>query len=206
MTQKQMGSSGKTIQSVKNAEKLDRKTGYIIVIVLLFALLIGTNVFAYSGVWFKLLPNTNPIYTLGKTATVDLLPNSSNTAAFTFKGAAIRGVYYQHPIMAQMTVTSQNFVVRAKMTVQTESQQIPVQIATDSNWIVGDDGYAYFENLVTGGQKILVANGYVLPDFCADQSKSYNLCLIVETLEQNTDFDKIWSLPQDFELLTQTID
>lgn len=213
MTQKQMqtenfgkNKKNQSANDIKTAEKIPRKTGYIVVIVLLLALLILTNLFAYFGVLQKILPTTTPAFVLGQSATIDAKENSSNAICFSFNGSAVTGIFYQHPIFVKIPVTDEKLLIRAKMQIQTEQGERFVQIATDTNWTQGQDGYVYFDNFAQSGQNILLSNGYVLPNFVSDQHKSYNLCVIVETLSESTNFKEIWALPQDFEIIDQTTD
>ena len=188
----------KNKNQTRNAKnELPKKTGYIVAIVLLSALLIASNLFSYFGIWQKLVPDTNPVFLLGKATTLDAKLNQAT---------AVTNVFYQHPISLQMPTTTQKYIVRAKMQLETGANQISIQIATDSNWIQGEDGYAYLNSAVGSGQNVLIANGYVLPEFEADQNKTYNLCLIVETLAQSTNYAEIWTLPQNFVLLEPTLD
>lgn len=185
---------------------LQKKTGYIVTIVLLSTLLIASNLFSYFGIWQKLIPDTNPVFLPGKVTTLDAKLNQANAVSFTLKGSAVTDVFYQHPISFQMPTTTQKYVVRAKMQLDTGASQIQIQIATDSNWTQGEDGYVYLNNTVGSGQKVLISNGYILPEFEADQTKTYNLCMIVETLAQSTNYAEIWTLPQNFVLLEPTLD
>lgn len=197
----------KNKNQTRNAKnELPKKTGYIVAIVLLSALLIASNLFSYFGIWQKLVPDTNPVFLLGKATTLDAKLNQANAVSFTLKGSAVTNVFYQHPISLQMPTTTQKYIVRAKMQLETGANQISIQIATDSNWIQGEDGYAYLNSAVGSGQNVLIANGYVLPEFEADQNKTYNLCLIVETLAQSTNYAEIWTLPRNFVLLEPTLD
>lgn len=184
----------------KRESQNNTKKGYIVAIIILSLALVGTNLLTYFGIWQKIIPETSPIFPLGKQATIDISLNSANALSFNFKGSAVNGVFYNQVVSLKMPITQNKFLIRAKAGVDTERAQYPCQIANDSNWIVGEDGYYYLSSFAISGQKINLANGIILPKFEANQQKAYTLTFVVESLQADFDYYNIWNLPQDFQL------
>ena len=190
----------------KKNKKRQKNIGYIVAIVLLSILLVGTNVMSFAGAWKNLLVSAEPVFALGKQATINVNLNQSSSLAFNFKGSAVMGTVYNHLIYVSMPVTSQRYVLRAKAVVTTGQVSYNATIASDSNWILADDGYCYLTVYALGGQTFGLSNAIKMPDINTIQDKSYNLIVTVESLSENVDFANIWELPDDFVIRDITLD
>ena len=188
-------------RSKKNVKKSQKNIGYIVAIVLLSIALLGTNLLSFLGIWRNLIPAVEPMFVLGRQANFEIELNSSSSIAFEFKGSAVNDTYYNQPIFAEMPVTENQYVLRAKAVVNTGQYNAFAQIASDSNWMQGQDGYYYFTMYALGGEKICLSNGIVLPKLNTLQDKTYSLIVTVESLQTSEDFQNIWQLPQDFKIV-----
>lgn len=182
----------------KKNKKRQKNIGYIVAIVILSVLLVGTNLMSFLGAWKNLIASPEPVFALGKQATIEVNLNQSSSIAFNFKGSAVMGTVYNHLIYVSMPVTSQRYLLRAKAVINTGETNYVATIANDSNWVQGDDGYCYLSVYALGGQTFSLSNAIVMPDIVTVQDKSYNLIITVESLSENVDFENIWSLPENF--------
>lgn len=187
-------------KSKKKIKKSQKKIGYIVAIVLLSILLVGTNLLSFLGVWRNLFPSLQPMFVLGKQANIEVELNSSSSVAFEFKGSAVTGTYYNQLLFANMPITSEKYLLRAKAVINTGQTNVFAQIASDSTWIQGDDGYYYFTLYALGGQTISISNGLVLPLINTIQDKTYSLIVTVESLSASVNYQNIWDLPEDFKI------
>lgn len=178
----------------KNKEKMKRN-GYIIAIIILSILLIASNLFFFLGVYSKFnMFSFEPAFSLGDSITINLKANSSSSSGLSFVGSYLQGVEYLGKTSVKMSNSSNPVVLRSKFYTMTDNGgTLDVTPIIDSNWIVGEDGYYYYIFKLNKGEKITLSNGYILPNFNANQDKLYIVNISCETLTDNLDFATIWA-------------
>ena len=188
----------------KRKQTSQKKVGYIVAIILLSIALIGTNLMSFLGAWKNLLQFVQPINVLGKQSTIQATLNGANAMSFEFKGSSVMDTYYNHLTFVNMPITEKRFVLRARASVNTGQISYNAKIASDSNWIEGEQGYFYLTTYALGGQTIGLSNGIIMPKIETKQDKTYSLVITIESLQEDFDFKQIWQTPENFQIL-QTV-
>ena len=163
--------------------------------------LVGSNLLTFFGIWRNLLAFVEPVFSLGKPAVIKVMPNSSSSVGIEVKGSFVDNIYYHQPVYIEMPVTSEKYIIRAKAYISDGKVNYPVKIANNSNWVAGNDDCYYLSSLALGGENISLANGVILPKFNNKQESTYTLIISIESLHEDTDYENIWTLPDNFNLV-----
>lgn len=161
----------------------------MLVIVLIVSIILGV-----SGYYFSLsYLNSNSDLVVGDTVSIGVKPNQANVASFTFDGGYMPNEKIPQVVQINATVLDADVKVRVKAQIFGKNQDINFDFVTTEHFELAEDGYYYYDDVLTGGNKITFCNYIVVPDDLSMTSKEkYILTFVVETLESDLDVENIW--------------
>lgn len=135
---------------------------------------------------------------------VELFENQSNTMAISLLNNIVSGVSYNQQVKMVGSNLKSEQVVRCKTKlINSNNQEFDVVLTAPNNWILGTDGYYYFNGRVNGLTEQLIFDQIILPEGFSSNTKnkgSHYLIVTVECLNFSSAFAKnVWnSAPSDW--------
>lgn len=177
-----------------------RKSSYpwFFAVVILSVLLVITFILGYTGYFFSLsFLSSNTDLTLGENVLVSLKANETSVVSFTFDGSILPNEKLEEVIQIKGDI-EKDVKVRVKAEVFYADEKLNLDIVTTDDFVYGDDGYFYLNNILSAGNKVTFSKFIVMPkDAKFDSSKKYILSIIVENLDATFDIDKIWEINKE---------
>lgn len=162
----------------------------VIVLSVLLAVSIFLGVTGYFSSVTYLVSHSDLV--VGDNVVVHVLPNQASVFSFTFDGAYLPDETIPHTIQISASNLNADVRVRVKAVVFGLDDVTPFEFVTNEHFEKQADGYYYFDDVLTGGNKITFSNYIIMPDsndFVSNQK--YVVTFVVETLETKFD-ESIW--------------
>lgn len=160
------------------------------------AILLGLSIYlGISGWYFKTEASYTTDLELGKTVQFGVKKNESNAISFNLDGSFLSGERLAQLISIKNLDNENNLYLRAKIYIYTgDNQTLKMNMVETVNWTYQDDGYYYFNNLITPQNKVALCS-YVFIDEDTDllTNTKYIVTVIVESLDENQDITQIWN-------------
>ena len=95
---------------------------------------------------------------------VKIIDNESSVVAFSMVNNIVSGVEYPQKVTINANNLKKDSRIRAKANVISSDGDIHnVKLVVDANWIIGDDGYYYYKNLVVPADNFELCGRVELP-------------------------------------------
>ena len=160
------------------------------------ALLLGLSIYlGISGWYFKTEMSYTTDLELGKTVQFGVKQNESNAISFNLDGSYLAGERLPQLISIKNLDEENNLYLRAKIYICTgDNQTLKMNMVETVNWTYQEDGYYYFNDLLTPQNKVALCS-YVFIDEDTDllTNKKYIVTVTVESLDESQDIAQIWS-------------
>lgn len=168
-------------------------------VVVLAVLLVIIFVLGYTGYFFSLsYLKSNTDLTLGDSILINVVPNETSVASFTFDGSILPGEKLEQVIQIKASELEKDLRIRVKAEVFTNDSSIKFDFVTTDDFVKGDDDYFYLTNALSAGNKITFSKYIVIPkDAVFDSGEKYILTIVVENLDTSLDVDNIWQFNEE---------
>lgn len=132
-----------------------------------------------------------------KNGEVQVVDNQSSVVAFSMVNNVVSGVEYPQNVAINCNNLKDQSFIRAKANIiSSDGDNYLTKLIVNSNWIVGDDGYYYYKNMVVPADTFELCGRVELPLGFSVENKSENkhvLVVTVETLPNNYDLiERVW--------------
>ncbi len=167
---------------------------WIFLCVVLVILLTISIYLGISGWYYK----TDFSYTidmkLGETKLIDLQKNSASAISFNLEGGFLEEDNLSQ-IINLINSSEEKLYIRAKAFIcDKNNNSKELGINENINWTYNDDGYYYFNDLISPNEKInFCSNIFFKKDSNLNTNTKYMVIVLVETLSSNQSIQQIWN-------------
>lgn len=148
-----------------------------------------------SGWFFKNDLSYTTDLELGKTITTSIKKNQAQSISLTFDGSLLPGEHLPQIVGITNSDDSEALYIRAKVYVYNgDNIMNTMGIVETINWTYNeDDGYYYFNELLSVNTKVALCSYVVVGEDSAFIGKNkYILSIVFESLSQSLDVEAIW--------------
>ena len=160
-------------------------------------ILLGLSIYlGISGWYFKTENSYTTDIQLGKTVQFGVDKNQSNAISFNLDGAYLAGERLPQIVSIKNVNEESSLYLRAKIYIYSgDNQTLKMNMVETVNWTYQEDGYYYFNDLLTPQNKIALCS-YVFIDEETDlqTDTKYIVNIITESLDSNQDITQIWGI------------
>ncbi len=170
------------------------KIALIVLYVLTMVALIGVSIYSVilSNQNYQLKQNMKQNFT--ENGEVKIIDNESSVIAFSMVNNIVSGVEYPQKVAINANNLKKDSRIRAKANVISSDGDIHnVKLVVDANWIIGEDGYYYYKNLVVPAGNFELCGRVELPIGFSIENQSENKHVLVVTVE---------TLPNNYDVIT----
>ncbi len=170
------------------------KIALIVLYVLTMVALIGVSTYSVilSNQNYQLKQNMKQNFT--ENGEVKIIDNESSVVAFSMVNNIVSGVEYPQKVTINANNLKKDSRIRAKANVISSDGDIHnVKLVVDANWIIGDDGYYYYKNLVVPADNFELCGRVELPIGFSIENQNENKHVLVVTVE---------TLPNNYDVIT----
>ena len=156
--------------------------------------LIGVSIYSVilSNQNYQLKQNMKQNFT--ENGEVKIIDNESSVVAFSMVNNIVSGVEYPQKVTINANNLKKDSRIRAKANVISSDGDIHnVKLVVDANWIIGDDGYYYYKNLVVPADNFELCGRVELPIGFSIENQNENKHVLVVTVE---------TLPNNYDVIT----
>lgn len=183
--------------------RLRKSNGKSAAIITLSILLGLSLVFGITAAFFTSTAGASGNITLGNPVTINVTQGGASVSALTFAGNAMPGTIYDQSIGVSMPANTSDSVVRGKLTItNTEGASETVDATTSESWVLGEDGYHYYNGKLTASQNVDFVSQITVPKTLtnADANKTYAISIQIEAIQfANGAAAEVWSTaPSDW--------
>ena len=168
-----------------------------IAIIALSILLVASIAIGITLAYFTATTTVTGNITLGDPVTVSITQGGATATSLTFSGDALPGTVYDQTIGIAAPADMTEALVRAKLTItNTDGATTPVEATTTASWVEGTDDYYYYNGSLTANTNIDFITAVTIPTSLtnADANKTYNIDIIVETIQKaNNAANAVWT-------------
>lgn len=163
-------------------------------VIILAVLLIISLILGFTGYFFSLSTiRSSSDLTLGESICINVSPNETSVASFTFDGNYLPGEKLPQVIQIKANNLDKNLKLRVKAEVFSSDKLSKFDFVTTDDFVNKNDGYFYLTGELAGGNKITFSNYVVMPENSVFKSKDkYILSIIVENLDATLPVEDIW--------------
>lgn len=157
------------------------------------AILLALSVYlGVSGFFFKNNNSFSSDLVLGQSIEGSLKKNQATSISVNFSGSFVPNEKLAQIVSVKNTDENSNLYVRAKVYAFTSLNNMEeVDIIENSNWTKNDDGYFYYNDLISPQQKINFSSFVIMGQNYVSWKK-YILTFVFETLDDKNDVLSIW--------------
>lgn len=172
--------------------------GSTIAIIVLSILLLTSIAIGAVLAYFTANQTVVGTVTLGDPVTINITQGGASAASLTFSGNALPGTVYDQAIGVSAPASMTDALMRAKLTLaNTSSASQNIEATTTNDWTYNeDDQYYYYGGVVSANASINFVTAITVPTTLTndDANKTYNVQVIVETIQQaNNAANTVWS-------------
>lgn len=173
-------------------------SGSTIAIIVLSILLLTSIAIGVALAFFTANQTVVGTITLGDPVTISITQGGASAASLTFSGDALPGTVYDQAIGVSAPASMTDALMRAKLTLTNSgSASQNIQATTTNSWTYNEtDQYYYYDGVVQANDTINFVTAITVPTTLtnSDANKTYNVEVIVETIQQaNNAANSVWS-------------
>lgn len=160
-------------------------------------ILLGLSIYlGISGWYFKTEKTYTTDIELGKTVQASIMSNQSNAISFNLDGSFLSGERLPQIISVKNQDNSNSIYLRAKIYIYSgDNQTLKMNMVETVNWTLKEDGYYYFNDLLTSQNKVALCSYVFIDEETQLQtSKKYIVTVVFESLDSNQEVEKIWGV------------
>ena len=159
-------------------------------------LLLGLSIYlGKSGFFFATENNFATDLKLGQNLECGIDKNQSNSISINFSGGFLPEERLPQVVAVKNLSDSVQLFLRAKVFAFTSQNQfVEIDIVENSNWIKNEDGYFYYNSLLSPQEKSTLASFVILPNENVSflSNKKYILTFVFESLDSSVDVKAFW--------------
>ncbi len=159
-------------------------------------LLLALSVYlGMSGFFFRTENSYTTDLVLGQTVEAGLNKNQATSISLNFSGGYLPNERLAQVVSVKNNEDGQSLYLRAKAFVYTSQNQVTeIDVVENSNWTKNDDGYFYYNSLVSPLEKVNFCSYIILDsqEFKPVSWKKYILTIVFETLDSSADILSLW--------------
>lgn len=179
------------------SKKSVRESWFVFTIIMLSILLALSLYLFLQNPFVTNRPAHSGIIPLGTPLNIKINAVGATTQSVYFKGSVLPNSVVGQEVKITLNAAQENAVARAKAFMFDEfAKYIPIEITTASNWVAGDDGYYYCQEVLSANLVLDFAKDVQIPpaDEKLSSANSYLIHFIIETLPQTANFEEIWKI------------
>ena len=158
-------------------------------------ILLGLSIYlGISGWYFKTEKSYTTDMMLGKSVQFSVKKNESNSISFNLDGSYLSGDRLPQLVSVKNEDDQSSLYLRAKIFIYSgDNQTLKMNMVETVNWTYKEDGYYYFNNLLTPQNKVALCS-YVFIDEETDlqTNTKYIVSIIIESLDSTQQVEQIW--------------
>ncbi len=168
--------------------------GWLFAVIILSFLLILSVILGFSGYFFSVAYYNSPSdMVVGDNISIAVLPNQASVASLTFDGSYLPKENIPQTIQINAQDLNSEVRVRIKALVFGAGGETQFGFVTSTHFEKAEDGYYYYDGVLSGGNKITFCNYLVMTDDSEfKSSEKYILSFVVETLETKFYEQNVW--------------
>lgn len=167
--------------------------GYIFAIVLLIMALVLLIYLGFSGWYFYGECNYSTDLQLGKTMQVNVKENQANALSLNVEGSYLPGEALPQVVVVKNS-DEKELLVRAKAYISGGNEvSAPIEIVNSQNWTYCEDGYYYYNSILSSQAKSTLCDFINMPnDLLLQSTKKYIVTVVFEAINCNQDVTSLW--------------
>ena len=174
--------------------------GWLFAVIALSILLIVSIVLGMNGYYFSMsFLRAKSDISIGKTATIEVLPDEASVLSFTFDGSYLPKEKLPQKVQISAVNSDKDLLVRVKSRVFGEETGKSLEFVTDDRFVY-DGEYYTFQDVLGSGGKTLFCEYIQIPEENSLSSKEkYILSIVVESVENTIENQLKWGFVQQNE-------
>lgn len=159
------------------------------------AILLGLSIYlGISGWYFKTEKSYSTDIELGKTVQFGVKKNQANSISFNLDGSYLSGERLPQLISVKNLDEKSDVYLRAKIFIYTgDNQTKKMNLVETVNWTYQEDGYYYYNELLTPLNKVALCSYVFIDEETELQTDTkYIVSIVLESLDKNQDVSQIW--------------
>lgn len=191
-------------KSVQKTAKTKKKASGTTFAIVALSILLGLSlIFGISAAFFSATKGATGNITLGNPVDINITQGGTTVTTLTFDGTAMPGTSYTQPIAVSLPAGTSDAVVRGKLSItNSDSAAENVTAVTNASWVLGDDGYYYYNGKLSAGQSQEFVTSVTVPKSLtnADANKTFALSVQIEAIQfANGAASEVWTTaPSDW--------
>ncbi len=189
--------SARTKSARQRAEKKRKnKTAAIIALSILLGL---SLIFGITTAFFSANATAEGNVTLGDPVNINITQGGTSVTALEFAGNAMPGTTYTQVIGVSMPTGTSDSVIRGKLTItnaEGAAQNLAATVNTTDWTLNEDDGYYYFNGVMSAGQSKDFVNAITVPKELTnvDANKTFAITVQIEAIQfANGAASEVWT-------------
>ncbi|MFQ6724108.1 MAG: hypothetical protein ACLRFE_02075 [Clostridia bacterium] len=182
---------------MEKVKQRSRISGSMVAIIVLSIMLIASIAVGATLAYFAANSGAVGNVSLGDPVNINITQGGSTVTSLTFSNDALPGHVYDQAIGISVPANTSDALLRAKLTISnTEGATLNVEATTVDTWIDGEDGYYYYNGVVSAGDAVDFVTAVTIPTGLtnADANKTFNIDVSVEAIQEaNNAARAVWT-------------
>lgn len=159
-------------------------------ILLIVSIILGVNGYFFSMSFTKL----NSDISVGKTSTIEVLPDEASVLSFTFDGSYLPNEKIPQKIQISAKNAENDTLIRIKAKVFGDAIEEKLEFSTTENFNF-DGEYYYYKDVLGAGGKVLFCDYIKIPlENNFSSKEKYILTIVVESAENSEENQQKWGI------------
>lgn len=174
--------------------------GWLFAVIALSILLTVSIILGINGYYFSLsfLWAKSDI-SVGKTATIEVLPDEASVLSFTFDGSYLPKEKLPQKIQISAKNSNKDLLVRVKSHIFGDESDSKLEFYTDDRFVFDGQYYMFKDVLGYGGKTLFCEYIQIPEDNNLSSKEKYILSIVVETVENTPENQIKWGFVQQSE-------
>lgn len=171
--------------------------GWLFAVIGLSILLVVSIILGINGYYFSMsFLRAKSDISIGKTATIEVLPDEASVLSFTFDGSYLPKEKLPQKVQISAVNSDKNLLVRVKTRLFGDEADDKMEFLTDEKFVY-DGEYYTFQEVLGGGGKVLFCDYIQIPaENNLSSKEKYILSIVVESVEDTLENELKWGIVQ----------
>lgn len=169
--------------------------GWLFAVIALAILLIVSIILGVNGYFFSMsFTKLNSDISVGKTSTIEVLPDEASVLSFTFDGSYLPNEKIPQKIQISAKNAENDTLIRIKAKVFGDAFEEKLEFSTTENFNF-DGEYYYYKDVLGVGGKVLFCDYIQIPlENNFSSKEKYILTIVVESAENSEENQQKWGI------------